>query len=188
MALLCACSGDMYTTVPRILPSAVACGAGPSAVSVWRLSDDCCFASPKSRTFTRPSCPTITLAGFESRWVMPRWWAVYDGVGERDRDSQQLGERHPAGSDAFRQRLPLDKLHRQEEQPCFFLDGMNRDDARMVERGNGTRFALESRAAVGVARGLVSEDLQRHLASELRVFGQVDLAHAARRPSGRRMR
>ena len=67
-----------------------------------------------------------------------------------------------------------------KSRPGILLDGVNRDDARMVERGDGTRFALESRAAVGVACGLVSEDLQRHLASELRVLGQVDLAHAAR--------
>jgi hypothetical protein len=101
------------------------------------------------------------------------------GVGERDRESQQLGERHPAGSNAFRQRLPLHQLHRQEEEAVSFLDRVNRDDIRVVEGGDGTRFTFESRPAVGIARRLVRQDLERDLASELRVFGQVDFAHAA---------
>ena len=34
------------------------------------------FARPKSRTLIVPSFVTITLAGFRSRWTMPREWAA----------------------------------------------------------------------------------------------------------------
>ena len=33
------------------------------------------LASPQSMTWTSPKAPTITLAGFKSRWMMPRLWA-----------------------------------------------------------------------------------------------------------------
>ncbi len=69
-----ACSGDMYAAVPRITPAAVA-----RAVSVGECEisgDDTfsfsnAFASPKSRSLTRPSSETTTFAGLRSRWTMP---------------------------------------------------------------------------------------------------------------------
>jgi hypothetical protein len=36
---------------------------------------------------------------------------------------------------------PLDQLHRQKELPVGLLDGVDRDDVGMIERGNGLRFA-----------------------------------------------
>ena len=32
-------------------------------------------ARPQSITYVSPNCPTITLAGFRSRWITPFWCA-----------------------------------------------------------------------------------------------------------------
>ena len=50
---------------------------------------------------------------------------------------------------------------------------------RVVERGEHARLALEPRQALGVARELVGQDLDRDLAAELGVASAIHLAHAA---------
>jgi hypothetical protein len=57
--------------VPTIRPSPVSSCVGIVAAIAAALSFS--FARPKSSTLTRPSLVTMTLAGFRSRCVMPRW-------------------------------------------------------------------------------------------------------------------
>ena len=58
----------------------------------------------------------------------------------------------------------------------MFFDGVDGDDAGLVERGDGAGLALESGAAVGVAGRLARQDLEGDLASEFRVLSQIDFA------------
>ena len=51
---------------------------------------------------------------------------------------------------------------------------------RVIKSGNGAGFALEARQALGIARHLRRQNLQRHSAPQLGVRGAIDLAHAAR--------
>ena len=53
-------------------------------------------------------------------------------------------------------------------------------DVGMVERREQTRFALESRAAIGAAGECGRQDFDRDVAPELCVPRAIDLAHAAR--------
>ena len=46
------------------------------------------------------------------------------------------------------QGLALDQLHGQEVQSSGFLDGVDGDDTRVVERGEGLRLALEALEAL----------------------------------------
>ncbi len=71
-----ACSGLMYAAVPRITPACVAanvkvgeCDNPPGATDPPDAASN--FASPKSSTFTCPSCVSMMLAGFRSRWMIP---------------------------------------------------------------------------------------------------------------------
>ena len=59
------------------------------------------------------------------------------------------------------------------------LDGVDGDDAGMIEGGEGLGFALESREAFGVVPERGRQDFQRDVAAELRVGGAIHLAHAA---------
>ena len=52
-------------------------------------------------------------------------------------------------------------------------------DVRVIQRGEHLRLALEAREAIGVGGERVGEDLQRDVATELRVARAIDLAHAA---------
>ena len=49
----------------------------------------------------------------------------------------------------------------------------------MRQRRNRSRFALETTERVGVACELLRKNFQRHVSSEARVLGAVDLAHSA---------
>ena len=64
-----ACSGDIYTAVPGITPTAVSelSAAASSSVPRWCTS----LASPKSSTFTCPLGVRKMLAGLISRWTIP---------------------------------------------------------------------------------------------------------------------
>jgi hypothetical protein len=69
-----ACSGLIYAAVPRRTPACVAAwlSVGEVDMSVALKSSSRAFASPKSRTFAAPFGVIFTLAGFRSRWMMPR--------------------------------------------------------------------------------------------------------------------
>ena len=63
---------------------------------------------------------------------------------------------------------------------CRRLAGVvNRDDVGMRERSDRLSFALESRAPVRVVRERGGQYLYGHIASESRVAGAKDFAHAA---------
>ena len=56
-----------------MMPARVSCMVCVGAIeSGGSRSLDIALAKPKSRTFTRPSLVTLMLAGFRSRWTMPR--------------------------------------------------------------------------------------------------------------------
>ena len=69
----------MYAGVPTTAPSRVRHISAADPVSLTGMASSAgpgaapcpARASPKSRTRTRPSVPTITLSGLKSRWLMP---------------------------------------------------------------------------------------------------------------------
>src|SRR5262245_20727198 len=56
---------------------------------------------------------------------------------------------------------------------------MNRDNVRVVERGDCPRLALESGEPFGVTRQVRRQHLERHIAPEFRVVGAIHLAHSS---------
>src|SRR5688500_6183744 len=49
----------------------------------------------------------------------------------------------------------------------------------MIERGQYAGLAVEPSSTVGVGQPYLGQDLDRHVASEPRVAGAIDLAHAS---------
>ena len=107
-----------------------------------------------------------------------------EGLGERGGDRHQALDRHPALGDDPVERLPLHQLHRQEVDPVRLLDGVDADDSRVIERGERLRFTPEAFEPLRARRHLRRQQLERHVAPELRVGGAVDLAHPARTDRG----
>ena len=100
----------------------------------------------------------------------------------RDRDRFVDGDR-PA-LEPLCQVLALDQLHREQmsARPVGLrdlLEGIQLRDVRVVQRGEQLRLALEAGEAVGVGGKGRRQQLERHLAAELRVGGAVHLAHPA---------
>ena len=58
------------------------------------------------------------------------------------------------------------------------LDRVNGHDVRMVQGGDGLGLPLEPAQALGRSH-LGRQNLQRDLATEFRVLGNIDIAHAA---------
>ena len=138
------------------------------------------FARPKSRTFTAPSLPTITLAGFRSRWTMPLRVRGGQRVGHGNRDAQHLAEPHPLSRDQRVEALAAHVLHDDEVDAVGRLDLVDRDDVRMVQRRGRFGFLDKPLAAGLVRHPVVREDLDGDLAAEPRIARAIDLAHPAR--------
>jgi len=99
-----------------------------------------------------------------------------DGEGFLDRDCPAL---EPLG-----EVLPRDELHREEVRRRAVgkrrvFEAVDVSDVRVVEGGEQLRLALEAGEAVGVLRQLGRQQLDRHVAAELRIGRTVDLAHSA---------
>ena len=137
------------------------------------------FASPKSSTFTTPSGVTLMFAGFRSRWMMPcscaasSASAIWRAIGSAS--SSGIG----AARDPIGQRLAFDQFEHERVGLTAVLETVDRGNVRMIERRQHLRLALEARDAIGIERERVGDDLQRDVATELRIARAIDLAHAA---------
>ena len=77
------------------------------------------------------------------------------------------------------ERRAVDQLHRDERHAVGFVDVVDRDDVRVVERRRGLRFPDEPGVAIGIRRRVGRQHLDRERAAEARVHGAVHDAHAA---------
>ncbi len=102
-----------------------------------------------------------------------------DGVGEGDGIREDPIERQSARRNERVEGSPFDELQGQERNAVRFLDRVDGDDVGMIQGSDGARLALESFTAVRVHRQPWRQHLEGHAASEARVLGGVDLAHAA---------
>ena len=81
-------------------------------------------------------------------------FAVRGGEPARDRDGDlhRLAKRHRALREALGQRLALEQFRDDEELIVVDADVVEGEDVGMRERRDGTRFALEARASIGILR------------------------------------
>ena len=71
------CSGDIYATVPSVVPGLVRCCTSLVNVCVsGELGEGLTLASPKSRILACPRWVTKMFAGLMSRWTIPLAWAA----------------------------------------------------------------------------------------------------------------
>ena len=106
-------------------------------------------------------------------------------LGDLNRDVDDLVDGDRPSREAFLQVFALDELEREERRAVGLLEAVNGGDVRMVECGQQVRLATEARQPLGVPRHFGRQHLDGDLASERRVGGAIDLAHATR-ANGRR--
>ena len=64
--------------------------------------------------------------------------------------------------------------------PTYFLEAVDRRNVGMVQRGEGSRLALEPRQMARVVNECLGQELQRDVAAKLGVRGLKDVSHASR--------
>ena len=100
-------------------------------------------------------------------------------VGQRNGDVEGTAEGPSFGRNEVGQRLAPYELHRDEPYVACVLDRVNRDDAGVIEGGDGLRFAVQSLPQLDVVEDLGRQCFEGNFPAELRVFREVHLAHAA---------
>ena len=71
------------------------------------------------------------------------------------------------------------QLHNERLKATLPLDGVDRGDVRMIQRGERLGFALEPCQPVGIGGECLGEDLDGDLAAQRGVGGAPHLSHAA---------
>ena len=105
-------------------------------------------------------------------------------LGDLARDGDRLVDRHRPALQPLGEVLAEDELHdehvggRRVGQRDL-VERVEVGDARVVERSEQLRLALEAREPVRVGRQRGGQQLQRHLAAEPRIRRAIHLAHAA---------
>ncbi len=86
----------------------------------------------------------MMFPGLRSRWATPRSCAALDGVGHGDGQFEEAGQRQTVLRQDPIQRLARGKFHDQEAASLDLLDGVDRDDVGVVQRGDGPGLALQA--------------------------------------------
>ena len=105
-------------------------------------------------------------------------------LGDLPRDRERLWNGQAVAScllsgELVRQGLALDQLQYQRSDAVRLLDAIDRTDVWMIEGREHARFTLEPGEAVRIGSEGTRQDLNRDVASQLRVARPVDLSHAA---------
>ena len=103
----------------------------------------------------------------------------FEGLRNLPGDDERLIDWNRSACDQLVEALAVDEFKLEELRAVGFFETVDLCDVRMVERGEDLSFAAETGDALGIVRERGRQDLQRHVTSELRVLGAVDLAHAA---------
>ena len=104
---------------------------------------------------------------------------MVERLGNLDRMTQDLIGRKRTAVQSPRDRLALDEFHHEVFAAILNADVIQRADVRMIQTGNGFCLGLKpllGHAALGAAD---VKQLDRHLAIEASVSGEMHLAHAA---------
>ena len=103
-----------------------------------------------------------------------------NGACQLNQDLNGFAGRHGATRDPLRQCLAVVVRHHEEDAAVGGLvDFVNRADVRVIEGGCGLRLGDQPLLGFNLIPGRRGEHLDRDDASQSRVFGFIDLAHAA---------
>ena len=103
---------------------------------------------------------------------------LVERVGRLRGDRHRLGDRQRTARHPRRERFAGDQLHDDERPVAVLAQVVDRGDVRRAQHRRGTRLAEQAGTLVRTGRARV-QHLHRHGASEPRILGAIDLAHAA---------
>ena len=103
----------------------------------------------------------------------------FERVGDFDGKGEQVVHLDRTPIDAVLERLAVEKFHGDEGLAVLLADVVNGADVRMIQRGGGLGFALETGQGLRVAGDVLREKFQRDETAQARVFRFVHHAHSS---------
>ena len=100
-------------------------------------------------------------------------------IGDLNPETKGLVELQRTFLQAIGERLSLEVLHDEEFDPAFVTHVVQRTDMGMIQARDRARFSLETFFERGAIRQMARKHFDGDRAIEPRVFGLVDLPHAA---------
>jgi hypothetical protein len=94
-------------------------------------------------------------------------------------DVERFVQRDAAPFQSFGQSLPLDELQDEEPLALVFSEPVDSCNVGMVQLGQELRLTLEARKPFGIQREEIRQGFDGDFSVQNRVFGAVDLSHAA---------
>jgi hypothetical protein len=91
----------------------------------------------------------------------------------------RLAWRQRTVSEQVAQRAAIEQFHHRVGDGAVLAEIVDRDDVRVGQRGDGTRFGFEPSACDRIVRQRVGDDLDRDVALQPRIAGAIHLAHPA---------
>ena len=125
------------------------------------------------------------FAGFEIAVDDPLVVRRFKRLGDLFGDGQGFVDRDRSTGDPLREILALDELHHERGDATAFFEAVNAADVRVIQRRERLRFPLKAGDPLGVRDERFRQNLDRNVATQLRVARLVDLAHATC-PKGRK--
>jgi hypothetical protein len=101
------------------------------------------------------------------------------GIGNLKGELQQCFVVERLASNALLEGTALQQLHDHERLALILIDVMNRANMGVIERGGGSRFALESFQGLVIVTYSFGDEFQRYEPAKLDVFGLVHHPHPA---------
>jgi hypothetical protein len=101
-------------------------------------------------------------------------------VGQLREDSRDLADKHLTVREASREGCTIVVRHGDERLAGMVADLVHGRDVRMIERAGGTRLAQQTNRRFRIMDGSGREKFKGNPALEVRIFGQIHRAHAAR--------
>ena len=135
------------------------------------------LGQPEVEDLHRPVVSNFDVRGFQIAMDDAAIVRRVERIGDLPRDRNRVGHRDRSPGDDGRQVVAVDEFH--HEAVRTIDHAVDLGDIRMVQCGQGLRFAPEAHDAVGIDRHDAGEDLDGDVAIEGGVAGLVDLAHTA---------
>src|SRR5213593_1872117 len=157
----------------------------PVLVTFWPPpSPPTALAKPKSTTFTAsaPSRPRVSmmLSGFKSRCTMPRSCAAWSAAATWMQMSAARDGQRALARQQVRERLALDELHREIDEPVRSLTEIIDGTDVGVRDAAGVRgLAVEAGHRLRIVHHGGVHHLDGAAAPHLHMLGEVDLPHAS---------
>ena len=99
--------------------------------------------------------------------------------GKLFRDLDRVTEWNRSTPQPICEGLALDELEDQRRDAVLLLDAINRGDVRMIDGGQRSRFAIESRKSIAIGLKSLRQNFDGDVSTELRIARSVDFAHPA---------